>query len=243
MDAALNGRRIVVTGASSGIGAATARACAAAGARVAAIARRAERLRTLADEAGIVPVPADLTDAGAARAAIAAAADRLDGLDGVVNNAGISRPSPVADGRSQDWRAMYELNVLALLTVTHAALPHLLEPAGGDIVNISSLSGRRVPSDTGGVYSGTKHAVHAISEGLRRELHGQGIRVTVVAPGLVDTEIFHDRETAPAARLRERAREEGLTADDVAAEVVHVLSRPAQVLIREIALSHLAQRS
>ena len=243
MATALNGRRIVVTGASSGIGAATARACAAAGAWVAVIARREDRLRRLADETGAVPLPADLTDAEAAREAVTAAAEHLDGLDAVVNNAGISRPSPVAEGRSRDWRAMYELNVLALLTVTHAALPHLREAERADIVNISSLSGRRVPSDTGGVYSGTKHAVHAISEGLRKELHDEGIRVTVVAPGLVDTEIFADRDDDAAAGLRARAREEGLAADDVAVEVVHALSRPPHVLIREIALSHVAQSS
>jgi NADP-dependent 3-hydroxy acid dehydrogenase YdfG len=110
-------------------------------------------------------------------------------------------------------------------------------------VNVSSLSGRRVPSSTGGVYSGTKHAVHAISEGLRQELHAEGIRVSVVAPGLVDTEIFDGHDAAAGARLRERAREEGLSAADVAAEIVHVLSRPAHVLIREIALSNVAQES
>lgn len=240
---ALSGRRILVTGASSGIGEASARACTAAGAEVAVVARREERLRRLAEETGAVPLPADLTDEETARAAVDAAADRLGGLDGVVNNAGIARPSAVSEGQRDDWQAMYDLNVVALLTVTHAALPHLRAADRGDLVNVSSLSGRRVPSHTGGVYSGTKHAVHAISEGLRQELHDEGIRVTVVAPGLVDTEIFAERDEEAAARLRERLDEQALAAEDVASEIVHVLSLPPHVLIREIALSNLAQGS
>jgi NADP-dependent 3-hydroxy acid dehydrogenase YdfG len=128
--APLDGRHLVVTGASSGIGAATLRACARAGASVAGIARRRHRLEALAEEVGAVVLPADLTADGAAQRAIGEAAERLGGLDGLVNNAGIARPSAVADGRDADWSAMYELNVLALLAATAASLPTCAPPAG-----------------------------------------------------------------------------------------------------------------
>jgi NADP-dependent 3-hydroxy acid dehydrogenase YdfG len=240
---ALEGRRVLVTGASAGIGLETARACAQSGARVAVVARREQRLRDLADEVGAVPIAADLTGEQAARDAVESAADRLGGLDGIVNNAGIFRPSLVAEGRTDDWRAMFELNVLALLTVTHAAIPHLRDAGRGDVVNVSSLSGRRVPNAAAGVYSATKFAVYAISEGLRQELHEDNIRVTVVSPGLVETEILDEDDHEAAVRVREAAKVRGLSAADVAAEIVHVLSRPPHVLLRETTMSNLSQGS
>lgn len=239
--APLRARRVLVTGASSGIGEAIARACAAAGARVALTARRGDRLERLAAEVDGVACPADLTNEDEARAAVETAAAHLGGLDTVVNNAGVMRPSPVSEGRVADWRAMLDLNVLALLVVTHAALPHLRTAGGGDVVTISSVSGRRVPNAAAGVYSGSKFAAHAVSEGLRQEFHAEGIRVTVVSPGLVATDLLADEDHEAAARLRERAEAMGLSPDDVAAQVVHALAQPPEVHLREIVMTPTAQ--
>jgi NADP-dependent 3-hydroxy acid dehydrogenase YdfG len=236
-------RRVLVTGASSGIGAATARACAARGARVAVLARRAQALETLAAEIGGAAFAADVTDEQATRAAVDAAADALGGIDALVNNAGVMRPSLVAEGKVEDWRAMFDVNVLGLLLATHAALPHLRASDRADIVNVSSLSGRRVPNAPAGVYAATKHAVHALSEGLRQELGGDGVRVTVIAPGLVDTDLLDGDEHAAAARIRERAAQLGLTAADVGSAVADALAQPPHVLIRELVLSPTAQTS
>ncbi|WP_205745769.1 SDR family oxidoreductase [Egibacter rhizosphaerae] len=238
---ALTGRRVLVTGASSGIGLATARACAAAGARVALVARRAERLEVLADEIGAVACPADVTDEAAAVQAVDFAAHALGGLDAVVNNAGVMRPSLIGEGRVADWRAMLEVNVLALLLVAHAALPHLRSAGRGDLVTVSSQAGRRVPNAAAGVYSGSKFAAHAVSEGLRRELHAEGIRVTVIAPGIVETDLLEGDDHDAARRLRERASELGLSPEAVAGQIVHALAQPPEVLLREIAMSATAQ--
>lgn len=242
---ALTDRRVLVTGASRGIGAAVARACAAAGARIAVTARSPEPLHALAQEVGqdvgAVALPADLTDEAAAREVVDAAAEHLGGLDTVVNNAGVMRPTPVTDGRVADWRAMLELNVLALLVVSHAALPYLRAAGRGDLVTISSISGRRVPNAAAGVYSGTKFAAHAVSEGLRQELAAEGIRVTVVAPGLVDTDLLEGEEGPAAARLRERARDVGLSPEAVADQVVHALVQPPEIDLREIVMASTAQ--
>lgn len=241
--AELAGRRVLVTGASSGIGAATARACAAAGARVAIVARRAEQLADLAEEISAVACPADLSDEDAARSAVDGCVDALGGLDGLVNNAGVMLPSPISEGRIDDWRTMIDVNVLGLLVVTHAALGHLRAAERADIVNISSLSGRRVPNPAAAVYAATKFAVHAVTEGLRQELHDDGVRVTVVAPGLVDSGLFEGQEHEAAAQLRDATERIGLSPEDVAREVVGVLARPPHVLLREVVVSPTAQSS
>jgi NADP-dependent 3-hydroxy acid dehydrogenase YdfG len=233
----LAGRRILVTGASSGIGEGIARACAAAGAAVAGLARRTDRLEALAAETGCIPVTVDLRDTAAAQAAVATAADALGGLDGVVNNAGLWRGGTVMDTTVESWRAMLEVNVLGLLAVTQAAVGHLRAAGGGDIVNISSLSGRRVPNAAAGVYSGTKFAVHAISEGLRRELLADRIRVTVVSPGMVAIEV------GGGADLRDLGSDVSITPEHVARTIVHLLGQPPEITLREIALAPTAQES
>lgn len=236
---ALEGRRILVTGASSGIGAQTARRAAAAGAHVALLARRQAHLEALAGDIDGVAVPVDLTDLAAASAAVATAADALDGLDAVVNSAGIMRVGPAATFDLDDAAQMFTLNVLALLAVTKAAVPHLRAAGCGDVINLGSLSGRRVGSGTAAVYSGSKFAVHAISEGLRRELLHDRIRVTVLAPGYVRTDLFDDLD--PAYGFAERAARLGLPVGQVADEIVRVLALPPDIHIREVALSGLAQ--
>lgn len=241
MSTSLAGRRVLVTGASSGIGLATVRAARAAGARVALLARRAEVLEALADELGAIAVPADVTDPDAARGAVDRAAEQLGGLDAVVNAAGALRPGPVAQTDPADWRLMVEVNLLGVLHVTQAAIPHLRASEGvRDVVAVSSMSGRRLGSVGMGVYAATKAAVHMVGEGLRRELGPDGIRVSVVAPGFVDTSLFQG-SNADVDRLRDKAREVGLPAEEVAAGIVHVLAAPAGVLHAEVAMLSVEQ--
>lgn len=237
----LAGRRLLVTGASSGIGRATAVAAAAAGARVALLARSHEVLEELATEVGAVATPADVTDPEAVRRAVAAAAEQLAGLDGVVNAAGVARPGPVATTSPSDWQLMLDVNVQGLLQVTQAALPHLVAAGRADVVNVSSMSGRRVGSPEMGVYAATKAAVHALSEGLRRELAGDGVRVSVLAPGHVSTGIFDDQAADAARRLARTGRDIGLDPRRVADRIVEVLAAPPDVIHVEVAMVSAAQ--
>jgi NADP-dependent 3-hydroxy acid dehydrogenase YdfG len=236
----LHGRRVLVTGASSGIGAETARAIVAAGGRVALLARRQERIAELADELDGVAVPADVADVDAARAAVTEAASRLGGLDGLVNAAGAMRAGGIADADPSGWRLMFDVNVLGLLHVTQAAIPYLRRD-GGDVVNISSMSGRRVGSVEMAVYAASKAAVHTVSEGLRRELSPAGVRVAVIAPGVVDTDLFGDRDDETTSRLRDKARSEGLRVADVASAIVQVLGAPPHVVHVEVAMLSIHQ--
>lgn len=234
----LEGRRVLVTGASSGIGAATARAVADAGGRVALLARRGEVLRELAAELDGVVVPADVTDLSAVTTAVDEAAEQLGGLDGVVAAAGLARPATLADADPADWRAMLDVNVLGLLHTLRATLPHLVAAGNADAVLVSSMSGRRLQSAELGVYAATKAAVHTIAEGARKELGGRGVRVTTLAPGLVETAIFEGQDDPVATRLRDAAGVVGLTPQDVADRTVEILAAPPHVLHVEVALLH-----
>jgi NADP-dependent 3-hydroxy acid dehydrogenase YdfG len=237
----LQGRRVLVTGGSSGIGAATARALVGAGAAVALLARGRRRLEAVADDLGGVAVPADVADPAATRAAVDRAAAALGGLDALVAAAGLARPGGLATADPADWRAMVEINLLGVLHAAQAAIPHLRAAGRGDIVTVSSMSGRRLASREMGVYAATKSAVHVVSEALRRELQPDGIRVAVLAPGLVATPLLDGLDDPTAQRLRERAPETGLDADAVAATVVHVLAAPPDVVHVEVALLGLRQ--
>ncbi|MFG2004200.1 SDR family oxidoreductase [Spirillospora sp. NPDC048911] len=239
----LDGRRVLVTGASQGLGLAISRRAMAAGARVAMLARPTPRLDAATAELGALAVPADLREPEAAAAAVQRACSDLGGLDALVNNAGVFPLGHVRDGDISDWQAMVDINIVGLLAVTQAALPALLDGEFRQVVNMSSMSGRRVPQSTSGVYAGTKHAVHAISEALRRELHDDRLRVTVIAPGLVRTNEGEGiRDPELRATMARRQHEAGLDADDVAAQVVHVLAAPPDVHIVEIALTSTRQQ-
>src|SRR5215216_4558154 len=190
----LNGKVAVVTGASSGIGEATVRALAAEGAAVVAGARRKERLDGLVEEVTqdggkAIAVECDVTDEEQAHDLIQRAVEEFGSVDILVNNAGVMLLSTVGKGLSDQWRQMFEVNVMGLLYATDAAIERMKEQGSGHLVNISSVAGRKVTRDSSGVYAGTKFAVNAISEGLRQELLEDNIRVTIVEPGAVDTEL------------------------------------------------------
>jgi NADP-dependent 3-hydroxy acid dehydrogenase YdfG len=226
-----------VTGASSGIGEATARALSAAGASVALGARRADRLEALADslDGPTLVRQVDVSDEEQARSFVQAAHDELGGLHTLVNNAGVMLLGPVADADTEDWRTMIGVNLLGLLYCTHAALP-LMGKGGGDIVNLSSTAGRRADAGAA-VYNMTKFGVHAFSEALRQEALHQGVRVTIVAPGFVDTELQGHNTNPLVRQVMQRSREqigEVLNAEDVAEAIVHAITRPPHVSINEI---------
>ena len=227
-------RVAVVTGASSGIGAATARALAAGGYRVALLARRLDRINALAEELGssAIAVEADVTD----RDGIVAAADRvrheLGAADVLVNNAGVMLLGPFGSDQRDDYRQMVEANLLGAITTTEVFLEQL-EDGGGDIVNISSVAGRTARAGNG-VYAATKWGINGWSESLRRELLPD-IRVTLVEPGVVATElpnhITHADTKQGVQQLYDKAE---VTAEDVAEIIVFVLSRPRRLAINEI---------
>jgi clavulanate-9-aldehyde reducatase len=238
MPGPLEGRVAAVTGASSGIGEATARALSAAGASVALGARRAERLEALAEslDGRTLARALDVSEEEQARDFIQAAHDELGGLDILVNNAGVMLLGPVADADTEDWRRMVAVNLLGLLYCTHAALPVMAGGGGGDIVNVSSVAGRRADAGAA-VYNMTKFGVHAFSEALRQEALHQGIRVTTVAPGFVETELQGHNTDALVRRSLEKSREQigdVLRAEDIADAILHAVTRPAHVCVNEV---------
>lgn len=243
IDRTLDGRRVLVTGASSGIGRATALAIAAAGGRPALLARSVSTLDDVAAEIAArtgpdaVVVPADVADPSATTAAVERAAAELGGLDAVVNAAGVVRPGDMRTTGPDDWRLTFEVNVLGLLHVTHASLPYLRESTMADIVNLSSMSGRRRASVEMTIYSASKFAVHVISDGLREELSPDGVRVTLVSPGYVHTPIFdHVADADRRARYQDAVATKGLDPTAVAAQVVYALSQPPGVNLVELAV-------
>ena len=234
----LEGRVAAVTGASSGIGEATVRALSEAGAAVALGARRTDRLEELAGslDAPTLVREVDVSDEEQARGFVQAANDELGGLHILVNNAGVMLLGPVDDADTAEWRQMIEVNLLGLLYCTHAALPLIGKSGGGDIVNMSSVAGRRADAGAA-VYNMTKFGVHAFSEALRQEALHAGIRVTTVAPGFVDTELQGHNKNPLVKKVMERSREqigEVLKAEDIADAVVHSVTRPAHVCVNEI---------
>jgi NADP-dependent 3-hydroxy acid dehydrogenase YdfG len=245
MPGRLDGTAALVTGASSGIGEATALALAAEGAAVAVVARRGERLRSLAAEIGrgggtAHTIEADITDPAQPAAVVAEAVDRLGRLDTVVNNAGVMLLGPIVDAPADEWDRMFDLNVTALMRVAHAALPHLLEAAEqgprnvADLVNVSSVAGRRVAAG-GGVYQATKHAVGAFSEALRQEVADRHVRVSLVEPGAVATELLsHVRDEVREHAQQRFAGVERLEAEDIADAIAYVVTRPRRMAANEI---------
>jgi NADP-dependent 3-hydroxy acid dehydrogenase YdfG len=235
-------RIAVVTGASSGIGAASARGLARAGFHVVAGARRTERLQALAEEVGATTLALDVTDPASVEAFAAAVRERHGHADLLVNNAGTGVGlDPVADGRDDDWQAMMDTNVVGLLRVTRAFLPLLRAAPNAHIVNLGSIAGFEVyPGGAG--YTASKHAVHAINDTLRLELNGEPIRITEIAPGMVETEFSLVRFRGDAERAGDvYAGVQPLTADDIADCIVWAVTRPAHVDIDYIVVRPVAQ--
>ena len=238
--AKLDGKVAVITGASSGIGEATAEALVAEGAKVVVAARREERLDDLVkrinDDGGeALAVACDVTDEKQAHALIQRAKDEFGRVDVLVNNAGVMQLSKVEKSLSDEWRQMFDINVLGLLYVTDAAIQLMKEQDSGHIVNISSLAGRDSRAMLG-VYSGTKFAVNAISEALRQELQEDNIRVTIVEPGAVETElpdhITDDEAQEAISGLISNL--EPLQPEDIASTIAYCVSQPERVSINEI---------
>ena len=234
----LAGKVALVTGASSGIGRATALALAGAGARVAAVARRADRLQSLVSDIGrdsAVAVEADVTDEAAIKRAVADVHARWGRLDVLVNNAGVMLLGPIENADTEDWRRMMDTNVLGLMYATHAALPILRAQGSGDVVNISSTAGRTARAGVG-AYNASKWAVNAFSEALRQECVPHRIRVTVIEPGIVATEL-REHITHPGAKADIEKRAQSLTqlqSEDIAAAILYAVSQPAHVCVNEI---------
>jgi clavulanate-9-aldehyde reducatase len=234
----LAGRVAAITGASSGIGEATALALSRAGAALAIGARRRDRLEDLAQQlegpASVHEV--DVADESQARSFVEAAHREHGALHILVNNAGLMLLGPVAGADTADWRRMLEVNLWGLLVCTHAALPLIEGSGGGDIVNVSSVSGRRADAGAA-VYNMTKFGVHGFSEALRQEALHANIRVTTVAPGFVETELQAHNVNPVVQRALERTREQigdVLRAEDVAEAIAYAVTRPPHVCLNEV---------
>jgi NADP-dependent 3-hydroxy acid dehydrogenase YdfG len=243
--AALTDTVALVTGASSGIGEATAKRLAAEGAAVAVAARRADRLERLAreiDDAGgrALAIESDVTDRGQAEALVERTVNELGRLDTVVNNAGVMLLGPALDAPLEEWERMVDLNVKGLLYVAKAALPHLVAAADeeprmvADMVNISSVAGRRARAGSA-VYNATKHGVGAFSEALRQEVTERHVRISLVEPGAVATELAGHNRPEVQEEMKARFGDlEPLEAEDIADTISYIVTRPRHMAINEI---------
>lgn len=241
----LEGTVALVTGASSGIGEATARALAAQGASVVVVARRKDKLNQLAatitEKAGkVLVIEADVTDQAQAQAAVERTVSELGRLDTVINNAGVMLLGPAVGAPLEEWDRMVTLNLQGLLYISHAALPHLLTAAEdsprrvADLVNISSVAGRAARSGSG-VYNMTKFGVVAFTESLRQELTKRHVRVSVVEPGAVETELTdHLRPEVREMMSKRFADMERLKSEDIADAIHYIVTRPRHVAINEM---------
>ncbi len=245
MTGQLEGTVALVTGASSGIGATTARALAHAGAAVALVARRADRMEQLsseiaADGGRALVLDTDVTDSAQAESAVERTVRELGRLDTVINNAGVMLLGPIENAPLEEWERMVKVNELGVLYMAHAALPHLIRAADSDprrvsdLVNVSSVAGR-IARRNSGVYNLTKFGIGAFSESLRQEVSGRHVRVSLVEPGAVDTELMsHLRPEVREQAVQRFANVEVLEAEDIAEAIVFVVTRPRRMAVNEI---------
>jgi NADP-dependent 3-hydroxy acid dehydrogenase YdfG len=245
MPNSLDGTVALITGASSGIGEATARSLAAEGAKVALAARRIERLESLASELRdqgrtALPIEADMTDREQIAAAVERTVGELGRLDILVNNAGVMLLGPIEDAPIEEWERMIDINLKGLINTTHAALPHLLSAAAdssrgcADVVNISSVAGRIARAGSG-VYNLTKFGVGAFSESFRQEFADRKVRSIIIEPGAVETELTDHIRDGVREQVRERfADMQMLSSADVADTIAYAVTRPWHVSLNEI---------
>lgn len=242
----LNGTVALITGASSGIGRATALRLSSAGASVAVVARRDDRLEKLAakirtDGGTVLKITADLTDAAAAAAAIDRTVEEFGRLDTVVNAAGLMLNGPTEELTLRDWERMVDINLHGLMNVTKPALTHLVTAAEdsprrvADLVNISSVAGRFAAASTAG-YNASKFAVTAFTEALRQEFAQRHLRVSVIEPGRVDTELFDHREGSAEGFTAMFGQIDYLQPDDIAEAVSYIVQNPRHVAVNEIVI-------
>lgn len=236
----LQGKVALITGASSGIGEATALALAAQGAQVALAARRVERLDALTQQitgsgGSALPLTCDVADERQVHQTVQEVLDRWGRLDVLVNNAGIAILGPILNADTEEWRQAVNVNVLGLMYATHAVLPLMKKQGSGHIVNISSTAARVAPSGMG-IYSATKWAVNGFSESLRQEALGYKVRVTVIEPGMVSTGLSDNitNEAAREAMAARLASMRALDASDIAAAVVYAVTQPPHVNVSEL---------
>jgi NADP-dependent 3-hydroxy acid dehydrogenase YdfG len=245
----LDGKIAAITGASAGIGAATAELLAAEGAKVALIARRHDRLVELAgriEKSGgeALPIEADVTDHGAVEAIVGQIKGRFGGLHILVNNAGVMLLGPVDGADVEEWRRMIDINLLGLLYCTREAIPVMRDSGGGHIVNLSSVAGRTAHLGSA-VYNMTKWGVVGFSEALRQEALHSNIRITCVEPGYVATELQgHNEHPAVIAGLEKMRDEIGdvLEAEDIAKAILYAVAQPEHVAVNEVMVRPTKQR-
>ena len=235
----INGKVVVITGASSGLGEATARHLSAQGATVVLGARRADRIKSLADEliakgGKALAVVTDVTHRDQVQRLVDTAVQAFGRIDVMINNAGLMPHSPIERLKVDDWDRMIDVNIKGVLYGIAAALSHMKQQKAGHIINVSSVAGHKV-TPQGAVYCATKHAVRALSEGLRQEIKPYNIRTTIISPGAVATEL-PDSVTEPdvAERIRKFYKEVAIPADSFARAVAFAISQPEDVDINEI---------
>ena len=240
INTALQGKTALVTGASAGIGEATARALAAQGAKVAVAARRLDRLDALTERitnggGDALPLECDVADAGQVSRVVQAVQEKWGRVDILVSSAGVPVLGPILNADTDEWRRAFEVNVLGLMYAVHAALPAMKAQGGGHIVNISSTASRVAPAGMG-VYAATKWAVNAFSESLRQEAAAYKVRVTVIEPGMVATDFAGSITHEPARQALEArlASLKPLDPADIAAAVVYAVTQPAHVSVSEL---------
>ncbi|HEX2864201.1 MAG TPA: SDR family oxidoreductase [Deinococcales bacterium] len=238
------GKVVVITGASSGLGEAAARLLAQRGAKLVLGARRADRLEALVKELGgkdaAIAVPTDVTDRAQVQALVDAAVDAFGRLDVLLNNAGLMPNSLLERLKVEDWERMVDVNVKGVLYGIAAALPVMIEQKSGQIINVSSVAGHKIRPGSA-VYAATKHAVRVISEGLRQEVKPHGIRVAIVSPGAVRSELPDSITDPQVAESTKKVYERAIPAEAFARAVAYIIEQPEDVDVNEILFRPTAQ--
>lgn len=246
MDNGIDGKVVVITGASSGLGEAAARHLAALGAKVVLGARRLDRIAALAAEVtasggAALALETDVTDRAQVERLVAAAVEAHGRLDVILNNAGLMPHSPLERLKVEDWERMVDVNLKGVLYGVAAALPHMMRQKSGHIINVSSVAGHKVTMN-GAVYAMTKHGVRALSEGLRQEMAPHGVRTTIISPGAVATELPQSiTESDVAAGVQDFYAKTAIPADSFARVVAFAMSQPQDVDINEVLFRPTAQ--